>query len=130
MSWLKFEASDFHSKGFIQELLGGHKIVECFEAANIANAKLREWLEQAPVVNVENETEIGFGWSGIQNIVGGEHRDNYTHTARLVDIRQLSAKEDTAESLLREQINKNHPVYCDIDWIKRAKNLLDGGGKK
>lgn len=94
--------------------------------ARVANAKLAKWLESAPVVHIENESEVGFGWSGIQNIAGGEHIDNYSHTARLVDIRPLKAKEDNAEDLLREFVA--YCSECEIDTASAddpARKLYD-----
>lgn len=108
----KFEAKDFQSthRGAMQgcrlEYLQGY--------ADVANAKLAEWLSAAPVVySYAKDAE---SWWAKREAVS-------THTARLVAIEPI--RRDTAESLLREMLLKFGGGCEDVsDLLERAEKLL------
>lgn len=104
--------------------------------ARIANAKLRAWIEAAPVVYgvYEDRSDAVPRYARTETIerareffTGAE----ITHRARLICIEPLV--KDTAESLLREMLNDslsdNGSIVLTSRFEDRARKLLDGGGK-
>lgn len=94
-------------------------------AACAANAKLKEWLEKAPVVYWRGETRDRFMGDIHEAPMFGD-----THTARLVAVEPIVR--DTAESLLREmsaKLDTYQKVYPEDKQLRsfraRAAKILE-----
>lgn len=97
---MKFKPEDFCTKRGIQKYVGDTvygKVVNVDEAAEIANAKLAEWLESAPVI-------YGWGAPGYLSTTfwnTGSPIDR-THKGRLVCIEELPKQPCKHEPQLTE----------------------------
>lgn len=86
MAKLEFTEQDFIS--FNEVFIGGDTLSALqMRASRIANARLKQMLEEAPIVYADNQVSL---WSEENEV---ETYIVYTHTAKLVNIELIKEKE-------------------------------------